>query len=45
MDIVGFLGKGLALFMIFETSKVFLELFSNLNRAGLNKITASLKSV
>lgn len=36
MEIVGFLGKGLALFMIFEMSEMFLELFSNLNGTGQN---------
>lgn len=45
MEIIGFLGKGLASFMIFEMSKVFLELFSNLNRVGVKKIMASLKYV
>lgn len=37
MAIIGFLGKELASFMIFEVSKVFLELFSNLSRVGVNK--------
>jgi len=31
--------------MIFEVSEVVLELFSNLNRIGVNKITALLKYV
>lgn len=43
MEIMGFLGKELASFTIFEMSKVFLELFSNLNIIGVNKIIASLK--
>lgn len=42
MVIIGFLGKELASFMIFEVSKVFLELFSNLSSVGVNKITVSL---
>lgn len=45
MEIIGFLGKGLTSFMISEVSKVFLGLFSNLNKVGVNKITASLKNV
>lgn len=43
MEIIGFLGKELASFTIFEMSKVFLELFSNLNIIGVNEIIASLK--